>query len=113
MRLFRRCSGVAPLPRLATLAFLVGEGILAVASAPAAQVGTVKAEQLIAQGAGGFFGSLDAGNEFGASVAALGDLDGDGIRDIAVGATGDDDGGGDQGAVWILFLNTDGTVRFQ
>jgi FG-GAP repeat protein/VCBS repeat protein len=113
MRLFRRWSGAAPLPRLATLAFLVGEGALPVASAPAAQVGTVKAEQLIAQGAGGFFGSLEAGNEFGASVAALGDLDGDGIHDIAVGATSDDDGGGDQGAVWIFFLNTDGTVRFQ
>ena len=40
-------------------------------------------------------------------------VDGDGIEDIAVGAIGDDDGGTDRGAVWILFMNADGTVRFE
>ena len=30
---------------------------------------------------------------------------------MAVGAHGDDDGGSDRGAVWILFLNSDGTVK--
>ena len=46
--------------------------------------------------------------------AALGDLDGNGNADLAVGADGDKDGGnpsGGEGAVWILFLNSDGTVK--
>jgi hypothetical protein len=30
-----------------------------------------------------------------------------------VGAARDDDGGADRGAVWILFLNSDGTVKSQ
>jgi len=42
---------------------------------------------------------------FGISVASLGDLDGDGKTDLAVGANADDDGGTDRGAVWILFLD--------
>ena len=41
-------------------------------------------------------------------MAALGDLDGDGTGDLAVGANGT--GLLSQGAVWILFLNPDGTV---
>jgi hypothetical protein len=44
-------------------------------------------------------------------VASLGDLDGDGNVDLAVGASGDDDGGSGRGAVWILFLHPDGTVK--
>ena len=47
----------------------------------------------------------------GGGVAALGDLDGDGIDDIAVGAYGDDTGGPDRGAVHVLFMNTDGSVK--
>ncbi len=38
-------------------------------------------------------------------MAALGDLDGDGVSDLAVGAYRDDDGGVDRGAVWVLFLD--------
>ncbi len=73
--------------------------------------GTVRAEQKISDTAGGFGGGLDDGDRFGSSIANLGDLDGDGIADLAVGAYGDDDGGGDRGAVWILFMNSNGTVR--
>ncbi|HET9062967.1 MAG TPA: dockerin type I domain-containing protein, partial [Candidatus Binatia bacterium] len=54
---------------------------------------------------------VDQADDFGRGVAALGDLDGDGIGDIAVGASRDDDGGADRGAAWILFLNRDGSVR--
>ncbi len=73
--------------------------------------GTVKSHQKISDTEGGFTGTLDNGDVFGVSVASLGDLDGDGVGDLAVGAYLDDDGGGDRGAVWVLFLNTDGTVK--
>jgi hypothetical protein len=72
--------------------------------------GTVQAQQKISATAGGFTGTLDDGDSFGASVAALGDADGDGNVDLAAGAPNDDDGGSSQGAVWILFLDGDGTV---
>jgi hypothetical protein len=38
-------------------------------------------------------------------MASVGDLDGDGLTDLAVGTHMDDDGGTDRGAVWLLFLN--------
>ena len=73
--------------------------------------GTVKSHQKISQTEGGFGGTLDDGDRFGGSVTTLGDLDGDTVTDIAVGAAYDDDGVPDAGAVWILFLNIDGTVK--
>ena len=73
--------------------------------------GTVKSEQKINETNGGFGGSLAGIHFFGSTVAALGDLDGDGVEDLAVGATEDDGGGMNRGAVWILFLNADGTVK--
>ncbi len=73
--------------------------------------GTVKSEQKISASVGGFGGALSVGDRFGAAVVALGDLDGDGVVDFAVGAPGDDDGATDAGAVWILFRNADGTVK--
>lgn len=41
----------------------------------------------------------------------MGDLDGDGLADLAVGARADDSGGSDRGAVHLLFLNANGTVK--
>ena len=73
--------------------------------------GSVKAHQKISDTAGGFTGALNAKDHFGTSLAALGDLDGDGVTELAVGADRDDDGGGDRGAVWVLFLRPDGTVK--
>ncbi len=40
------------------------------------------------------------------ALSSLGDLDGDGNDDLAVGAIGDNDGGTDRGAVWVLFLDS-------
>ena len=71
--------------------------------------GTVKSSQKISSDEGGG-PPLSAGDRFGFSVSSLGDLDGDGVADLAVGAA-DDTGGENCGAVYVLFMNMDGTVR--
>ena len=85
--------------------FWLGFGGLALA-----QPGSVLSYQKISstQGNGP---PLDNGDLFGTSAASLGDLDGDGVGDLAVGVWRDDDGGTDRGAVWILFLNKNGAVK--
>src|SRR6185503_162837 len=72
--------------------------------------GVLKAQK-ISELAGGFTGDLDDGDQFGRDLCAIGDLDGDGVTDLAVGANYDDDGGTNRGAVYLLRLNTDGTVK--
>jgi hypothetical protein len=79
--------------------------ILAAAQPAAAQPGWVLSHQKISDTEGGFTGILDDDDHFGKSAASLGDLDGDGVGDLAVGAHGDDDGGPARGAVWVLFLD--------
>ena len=71
----------------------------------------VLGEQKINELEGTFSGALSFRDNFGESVAPVGDVDGDGIVDLAVGAPGDDAGGDDRGAVWILMMNSDGSVR--
>jgi hypothetical protein len=73
--------------------------------------GTVKESQKISDTEGNFTGILDDWDLFGWSLSSLGDLDLDGVTDLAVGAPFDDDGGTNRGAVWILFLNDNGTVN--
>jgi len=73
--------------------------------------GTVKSYQKISASEGNFKGKLDAGDNFGKAVANVGDFDEDGIADLAVGAYWDDDGDINSGAIYILFLNKDGTVK--
>lgn len=73
--------------------------------------GTVRQFQKISDTAGGFDGELDDDDQFGGAVADIGDLDGDGVADLAVGAENDSDGGNGKGAVWVLFINLDGTVK--
>ena len=48
--------------------------------------------------------SLDDDDIFGTSVVNIGDLNGDGVNDLAVGADGDDAGGINRGAVHILYM---------
>ncbi|MGD2073669.1 MAG: integrin alpha [Gammaproteobacteria bacterium] len=73
--------------------------------------GSVQSVQKISDEEGDLEVDLDTNDHFGSALAGIGDLDGDGTNDLAVGASGDDDGGFDRGAVWILFLNNDGTVN--
>ncbi len=54
---------------------------------------------------------LNDSDNFGSSLAPLGDLDGDGVVDLAIGAMGDDDGGSQSGAVYIALMNADGTIK--
>ncbi len=91
-------------------------GVVALGSlAPVAaqELGSVLREQEVAWSTGGFGGVLSDVDHFGHALAALGDLDGDGVGDLAVGAPDDDDGGTGRGALWILFLEPAGTVRAQ
>ena len=74
--------------------------------------GTVKSSTKVAEGLNGG-PTLTSAAYFGRSVAALGDLDGDGVTDMVVGAEGDDTGGTNRGAVFILLLNRNGTVKSQ
>lgn len=73
--------------------------------------GGVSSDLEISEGVNGFAGGLTNGDEFGFALAYLGDLDGDGAVELAVGTSGDNDGAGNAGAVWILSLEASGTVR--
>ena len=76
--------------------------------------GEARAQRVLPDGCADFLFDRAAG-QFGSALANLGDLDGDGVVDLAVGSNGDQDGGtmsfDHRGAAWVLFLATDGTVR--
>ncbi len=72
--------------------------------------GSVKSSVEIGDGAGDLV-LPGSGTRFGETVANLGDVDGDGVDDLAVGAPLDDTGDDDAGAVYVLFLNADGTLK--
>ena len=74
--------------------------------------GTIKGSQTIANSVGNGPTLADR-DQFGSSIAAVGDLDGDGVKDLAIGANYDDTAGSDQGAVYLLMMNSDGTAKSQ
>lgn len=77
-----------------------------------AAVGDVWFEEKISRESGDFAGDVQSGDNFGFGIEALGDLDGDGTPDLAVGAPGDNgEKGGDEGSFYVLFLKPDGGVR--
>lgn len=58
-----------------------------------------------------FGGQISAGERFGRACTGIGDIDRDGIPDIAVGSRSDQDGGTDAGAVYVVFMNRDLSPR--
>ncbi len=72
--------------------------------------GTVKSSTEISNGTGGG-PAVSHYDAFGNSVAGLGDLDGDGVIDLAVGSPKEYDSGEDRGSTYVLFLNADGTAK--
>jgi len=71
--------------------------------------GTVRAERRIDAQTPGLSGAVDESDGLGYALACGGDLDHDGLRELAFGAPEDDDGGFDQGALWLLAV--DGVAR--
>ena len=57
---------------------------------------------------------LSNGDSFGRSIANIGDLNNDGVTDIAVGASGDDGSStgsfANRGVIHIMFMNSNGTI---
>ena len=70
----------------------------------------ISSHQKMSDKAGGFTGVLGNSDYFGQSVAGVGDVNGDGIVDVLVGADGDNNGGSARGAVYMIYLQNDGTV---
>ncbi len=90
---------------------------LALVAAPLAaqNPGEVLRYQKISATAGKGPRQIQSFDQFGRGAAVIGDLDLDGVVDLAVGAMGDDDleqaTTKDYGAVWILFMQSDGKVK--
>src|SRR5258706_6515855 len=68
--------------------------------------GTISSTVKLANGTGGG-PALVNGDNFGTSLAATGDLNHDGVPDLAIGAQGIISG---LGAVFIALMNADGTI---
>lgn len=67
--------------------------------------------QILGISLGQGIGGDDDGEEFGRGVAGIGDMDGDGVDDIMVGNISGDDTETNSGEVYILYLNSDDTVK--
>lgn len=65
----------------------------------------------IENGSSGLVADLEPGDRFSRDHDRAGDINRDGIIDLVIGARSDDDGATDAGAVYIAFMNSDGTVQ--
>lgn len=103
-------SCTVSIPHLHVLAALLP--LVLVGAASAGLPGTVQLQSRLISGQDPVLGGQVAnGERFGRAVTGIGDVDGDGIPDIAVGSRSDQDGGPDAGAVYIVFMNRDLSPR--
>ncbi|MCL1629536.1 VCBS domain-containing protein [Roseibaca sp. V10] len=73
--------------------------------------GTAVELSAIEAGTGGFvINGVSAGDRSGYSVSSAGDVNGDGLDDLIVGADNDDPNGDRSGASFVVFGKTDGTA---
>ncbi|MCA9139509.1 MAG: FG-GAP repeat protein, partial [Planctomycetales bacterium] len=100
---------------IAPLGDLDGDGTIEVAIG---QFGTTEVVRILSiDQAGDVSRSVDllspgsANIQFGHSVAAIGDINDDGVTDLAVGSPDSQINGSKLGAIWIYFLNEDGTAQ--
>jgi hypothetical protein len=89
-----------------SVAFLIGPAISFASDIPSGAFSTATIDNNSLIGA-----PLAASDNFGRSATSIGDLNGDGYPDIAVGAPLDDTGGVNRGAVYIHFLSTFGNIQ--
>ena len=76
--------------------------------------GDADIETRLGDAQGGFGGTLAVGSRFGSSLQTVQDLDGDGVRELLVGAEGHEVGSGnDVGAFWLVYMNDDGTAKHE
>jgi hypothetical protein len=75
--------------------------------------GTCRNFSSVGFGLGGGPPSEEIFTSFGSSIATLGDLNGDNVTDFAIGAKYNQDSGGaaSSGAVYICFMNSNGTIN--
>ena len=83
-----------------------GRGAVYIVSVHAS--GTLKSWSRIANLESGFPDVLDTLDRFGSSVQTIGDLDGNGVRELVVGAP--QSGADDIGALYVLFMRSNGTI---
>ncbi len=69
---------------------------------------SLEATAVVANNLSGLETAFPANHYFGYGLEYVGDIDADGIGDIAVSGQGDS---GNRGKVYVLFLNSDDTVR--
>jgi hypothetical protein len=67
--------------------------------------GNIKLHRKINRLFGSFTGDINFHDRFGTRIASLGDLDGDGTTDLAVGTPEKDDGGNNRGAIFNILID--------
>ncbi|MEY2795155.1 MAG: hypothetical protein RIR10_871 [Planctomycetota bacterium] len=97
---------------LAKMSLLVASATIASSAASAAELPFAAIASRVISGQNPVFGGqIGTGERFGRACTGIGDVDGDGVPDIAVGSRSDQDGGTDAGAVYVVLMNRDLTPK--